>query len=463
MRFALAMAICLICCVPPMAPAWAGAALGLAAESAPGVETRRLSDIEALRLADNLFAEGRLEEAEKLYTLLLRSPKEEIRVEALFKLGNMSAEKKDYARAIELYLAILENYPELSRVRLELARVYFWDRDFEKADFNFRLVQGDKSVPPEVNEKIDSFLAAIRRHKNWTLSGTFSIVPDSNLNTASGAQQECIRTVYGMMCRELEDEESGVGIRAGLTGNHYLRLHRNFGVRSTAGFSILDFPESRYDDNYIYLASGPRFMHSRGEFSLQPTYRKRWVGGKDYSESYGARLDASFDLARRLALDTGFSYVRNRYDEGFVDDLLKGNAFDAYVEGRYILTNKSYLSLGVDYLNDDTQHRSYGSESWGYSIGYFNEFPLGITAYTRLSMLHGRYKDSRWYIGSDGYIEDKVRKDDTFQGYLRLSNRRWEYKGFSPSISYIYTHRRSNVWNYGYDRHRIEFSIRQIF
>ena len=459
-KLALAIILCLSCALPvPLARA--GSASGNASESL--AESRRLSSLEAIRLADALSAQGSLEEAEKIYTLLLQSPREEVRVEALFKLGNIYAEKKEYGKAAEFYLAILEGYPSLSRVRLELARVYFWDKDFEKADFNFRLVQGDKSIPAEVNEKIDIFLGAIRQQKNWTLTGAFSIVPDSNLNTASGEQQECISTVYGLFCRDLEDEKSGVGVRASLTGNHYLRLNRDIGIKSTAGVSILDFPESRFDDNSIYLASGPRMVFSNGEASLQPIYRKRWAMGKAYSQSYGALLDASFDPIHRLMLDAGLSYERNRYDDSFVDSLLKGDTFGAYLEARYILNNKSFISAGIDYVNDDTAQRSYGSDSWSYSLGYFNEFPLGITAYARLSMTHVDYKDSQWFIRSDGYIEDKRRKDEIFQGYLRLSNRHWEYKGFSPAISYIYTHRHSNAWNHGYDRHRVEFSIRQTF
>lgn len=449
---------CLIGCLWP-ATAWATGT----PPDAPATEELRLSSLEAMRLADALFAQGKLEEAERLYTVLLQSQRTELRIEALFKLGNIYAERRKYADAIQAYLAILKGYPKLTRVRLELARVYFWDKDFEKADFHFRLAQGDKDLPPEVNEKIDAFLAAIRRQKNWSLSGNFAFVPDSNLNSASGERRECVQVLGGMMCRELEDEKSGVGIRASLAGSHYLRINRRAGIKSTAALGLLDYPGSRFDDNYIYASTGPRLTFDRAEISLRPAWRKRWVSGSNYSDSYGAEMDFSFDLARRVVLDAGASYMRNHYHGDVIDNLLNGHSINAYLESRYILNNKSFVSFGLDYGDDETKLKSYGSRSWTYSLGYFNEFPLGITAYTRLSWTDCKYKEQGWFIAKDGYIEDKRRRDGIFQGYLRLSNRHWEYLGFTPAISYTYTLRNSNVWNNDYDKHRVEFSFRQNF
>ncbi len=423
----------------------------------------RVSDLEAARLANALFARGRMDEAAKLYTLLLESPQMEIRVEALFRLGNIYTLRQEYGKAIKMYLAILNRFPQLSRVRLELALAYFKDQDFDKADFNFRLVQGDKSIPPEVNEKIEMFLEAIRRQKKWALSANVGLVPDSNLNTASGETRECINTTYGLLCRDLEEEESGVGLRLGLNGGYYARLTRNLGLKTTAGASILDFSGSRFDDNSINIASGPRFVFKRGEVTLQPLFKKRWAGGAEYSQSYGAQLQSSFDLTRRLALDAGLDYARNRYQDDFVDDLLKGNTFNFYADLRWVLTAKSFVSAGGNYGNDDTLQKSYATEYWGCNLGYFNEFPLGITAYAALSWQRSIYKAPSWFITDDGYIEEKRRKDNTFQGLIRLSNRHWEYMGFSPAISYVYTNRRSNVWNRDYSKQRLEFSIRQIF
>ena len=441
---------------------------GRANETAGGPEqagsTRlRMDDLEALRLADALLSSGRVSEAGQIYSLLLDSPAQEVRIEAIFQIGNIHMLLEEPGKAVACYISILNSHPELARVRLELARAYFADEDYEKADFHFRLVLGDSGIPAEVAEKINLFLTVIRRHKNWSLSGNVGLAPDSNLNQASGEERECIRTVFGLFCRDLPEKESGLGFKAALHGTHYLRLSKSFGIKSDAGISVLDFKESAYDDNRFTLASGPRVVFPGGEASLQPTFTTRWVGGGDYSKSWGARLNLSFDPAERLGVDTGISFEFNRYDDPLVNSLLKGHTTDAWLDLSYVLSNKSMITAGANLTRDRTKAQSFASDGWGCSVGYYREFPLAFTAYAELRYNRVIYREETWFIRKDGFIEDKTRKDRLYQGYLRLANRRWEASGLTPSITYIYTKRDSNAWNYEYSKHRFEFGIRQSF
>ncbi len=422
-----------------------------------------LSNLEALSLADAFLAEDKFAEAEKIYQALRSSPQKEIVIEALFKLGTLSAVQKNYTRAIQFYFEILNSHPELTRVRLELARTYFSDTDYENAEFHFRLAQGDKNLPSEVKENITRFLTAIYSQKNWDLVGTFGALPESNINKVSGNREECINTIYGTFCRRLPGKESGVGLRAGLHGNYYQRLSKNFSFRHTAGFSVVDHRMSSNDDNSIFLASGPRLMFNNGELSLQATYARRWAANDEYSIAPGLRLETTFDIGRNLSLDMGAAWEKNDYADNYINSLLHGDTTSVYTEARYVLTNKSFVSSGLNYIDENTRVNSYSNNMYGGSLGYFNEFPWGISLYLKASLNQVQYKDASLYITDSGDIKEKVRCDNIFSSMVRFSNRNWQYLGFSPAVSYIYTDRNSNINNYSYDNHRIEFSIRKIF
>jgi tetratricopeptide (TPR) repeat protein len=179
-----------------------------------------MSDPEGLVLARALLESGRQSEAGQIYVLLLQSRIPEVRVEALFQLGQIALLEREYNRAVEYFLIILTRFPDLARVRLELARTYFLNENYEEARFQFELVKGGAGLPPEVLEKVDFFLESIRRQKNWTLDFGLSLTPDSNINQVSGAGEECIATVYGLLCRDLKKK----GKWSGAAGQRHCRL-----------------------------------------------------------------------------------------------------------------------------------------------------------------------------------------------------------------------------------------------
>lgn len=187
---------------PPPAPAGA---------SAPAGE-KSLTEKEALVLARVLAGQGRRDEAVALYRqLIARGRVREYRIEAAFQLAGIFMLEGRFREASLLFLDILGRNPNLPRVRLELARAYFLNGDYEDAQLQFELVKGS-GLPPEVQEKVDEFLTRIRRKKDWNMNFSVALVPDSNLNQASGGEQECIALGGMLLCRPLEKKQSGIGL-----------------------------------------------------------------------------------------------------------------------------------------------------------------------------------------------------------------------------------------------------------
>ena len=125
----------------------------------------------------------------------------------LFRIGMESLEQaaqtadeaerhKLHDKAIAAFRMILVNRPDLVRVRLELARVFFLRGRDGLARRHFELVLAG-GVPPPVAVNIHTFLNIMRARKRWTGYFGAAIAPDSNLNAASESEIIYIDTVFG--------------------------------------------------------------------------------------------------------------------------------------------------------------------------------------------------------------------------------------------------------------------------
>jgi hypothetical protein len=366
-----------------------------------------------------------------------------------------------YRQAISLFHAILNRSPNLTRVRLDLARAYFLDKNYEDATFQFELVKGG-DLPPEVSANVDMFLDAIRRQKNWTVDLSFSPVSDSNINQASGNREECIDTVWGTLCRPLEEKSSGMGLSANATVDYFWRFHQDWSLRSTVGFYGTAYEQDEYNDYIFYTAVGPRYLWDSGEASVQPSFRKRWLGDKQYNEEYGLRLDAR-QIYGRLLLNTGAAFFSAGYADDDVDSILKGNSWSAYLQPRYILTDRTFIQTGVDFLREDTKVRAYANDNWRYSLGVYHVFPYGMSLFVEGSLMRTNYKAPQWYVTSDNRIAETTRKDQTWRFFTSLSSNVFEKYALTPVLSYSYTKHDSNIWTREYDHHRVNLLFNYKF
>ncbi len=428
-----------------------------AGASAPAGE-KRLTEREALVLARILAGQGRRDEAAALYQeLIARGRIQEYRIEAAFPLAGIFMLEGRFREASLLFLDILRRNPNLPRVRLELARAYFLNRDYEDAQLQFELVKGS-GLPPEVQEKVDEFLTQIRRRKDWSIGFNAALVPDSNLNQASGGEEECIALGGMLLCRPLEKKQSGIGLGVGGTLNHYLRFSRDFGLRSTISLNALEYERNDFDDYQLFLASGPRHTFEQGEISLQPTFRKRWYAGRQYSEEYGIRLDGQWMLNRFL-LGGAFSWARIRYNDSYVNEFLEGDSLFSHLQVRYILNDRTFIQAGLAFQRENAEADAYGSDSLRCALGLYRVLPYGFSLFGELSLTDARYHGAQWYIARDYRIAETRRRDRTWQVFASLSSSLLEKYDITPTLQYTYVRRDSNIWTQEHERQRLNLSL----
>ena len=452
-------ALLVVCLLSPPALADLSAPPPPPADTPAGAASPSAKD--ALFSAKALLEQGQLDEAETIYAALRNNPNEAFRMEAVFQLAQIRLRQGKFRQAISLFLEILNQRPNLPRVRLELARAYFLDKNYEDAAFQFELVKGG-DLPLEVLANVDAFLDAIRRQKNWTLDFALSPVSDSNINQASGGREECIDTVFGTFCRPLQGKASGYGLSANATVNYFWRFHQDLGLRATLGFYSLSYEEKDYNDYSLYAALGPRFLWESGEASVQPAFRKRWIADEEYSDEYGLRLDAR-QIYKRLLLEVGATYAVTNYADPFIHSVLKGSAWSVRAQPRFIVTAQSFVQAGLEFRQEDTEIRIYSNDNWRYSLGAYYAFPYGISLFLEGSLIETRYKAPQWYVTRDHRIAETVREDKTWQLFASLSSNILERYNLTPILQYVYTKRDSNIWTREYERHRVNFMLNYRF
>ena len=120
-------------------------------------------DISPIRAGQLLFRAGRIDAARKLLERA-RPENDEERIERLFLLGLIDARLGFARRAARRFETILAQRPELTRVRLELARVYHSLGRDDKARFHFEASLAD-DLPSSVEAAVEGFLNRIDARK----------------------------------------------------------------------------------------------------------------------------------------------------------------------------------------------------------------------------------------------------------------------------------------------------------
>lgn len=388
--------------------------------------------------------------------------KQKFHTESIFQMGNIAMAEGDYDAAIRYYRQILDNNPNLPRVRLELALAYFLNKEYQAAQFHFEFVRATPNLPDTVAQKVDIYLALIRQQKNWSLNFSLGIVPDSNLNNAGSQKQECINTIFGPLCRPLDTKKSDTGLHLTADADYYLRFTKRFGLRNTINIDLSDFPTSEFDDHSIHLASGPRYAFDNGEISLQPTIYARCYAGDFYNWGYGLQLNTGWQFGKRWLLSAGSQISKNNYHNDYINNALTGYNWGIFIQPRFYLNNKSFLFGSLQFNQTNAQIKSYGNDNIIYSLGYFSEFKWGFSLMTRLDFIDTNYSSAAWFV-IDNKFQERTRQDKTMRFYARLSNNKINWKNIIPAISYTFTTRTSNIQLYEFDKHRIEFELIRRF
>lgn len=412
----------------------------------------KMSGAAGLKLAEQLFEKGELDEAQSILLALREANATGVdQTQTAFLLGMIAAQQDKHDAAVHYFRSILDNRPDLVRVRLELARALFALKRDQAAAYHFRLALAD-GLPEAVRANIKLFLDQIQARKVWRVGAQFGIAPDSNVT--AGPKDRSVE-LFGLPFQLDDDalERSGLGLSSSLSASFFPRLSARWRGEFRAGGSITDYENIYYDDAFVFAEAGPRFETPGMSVSVLGAASRRYFGGEGYNTSIGAKASISKGLNARTWATFRVSGAYLDYDEA---DFRDGQVYSAGLTFRRALNRLSTAQIGVTATREQTSDLLLRNTQYLFNASYSRELPYGVTLQAGPDLYYRSFDNLDQSNGN-------IRKDWTYGGSVFITKRDWRVGGFAPVVSYQYLMNESNADRFDYTRHRANIGLTRTF
>ncbi|MDE0411179.1 MAG: surface lipoprotein assembly modifier [Gammaproteobacteria bacterium] len=360
------------------------------------------------------------------------------------RLAETSKEEQEALldEAIATLHKLLVNHPKLERVRLELARAFFYKKEDSLSRKHFKRVLAG-NPPPPVAENIQRFLNEIRARKRWSVYLGSTLKPSSNIGRNSETE---IINIFGLPFRrdEVEEKKSGVGLSVWAGGGYWHPLAERLRLRFGTDLAREEYPGKEEDQSFLGIHAGPEWLvNAKTSVSLLADARHLWRITSPYYLDFGVRSEIKHRVNRRLWLKGQASWHDRDYRKL---DYLDGSTLSLSVNGTWIALPTVRLEGALGYADEHTKSNVWRHDTrWG-RIGTLVALPRGFTVGGSAEIRRTRY-EGNWFPFTSGV----PRKDRTNIYRASVYNRAFTLYGFSPQFVITHEEKDTNSQVYGYD------------
>ena len=361
--------------------------------------------------------------------------------------------------AIAAFREMLVADPGLVRVRLELARAFYFKGEDSLARRHFEAVLAG-GVPEPVAANIHAFLAEMRARKRWSFNAGFAIAPDTNIGAGSEERTIFIPVFGQPLPFERDAEEltsSGIGVSVWGGAEYQVPIGERLRLRAGGDASRREYSGSTFDQLFLGTHLGPRWLIDQNtEGSLLASARQRWIGTVPDSRDLGARLEVGRRLTPRVTAFANASWHDRRYR---TDSHRDGPVTIASLRGSWVVTPTVRADLTAGYGQERAERERERNDSRWLGAGVSVILPAGFTV--------GGGGEVRWTDFDDEWFPHtppgEDRADRTWSVRLSVHNRAFTLMGFSPALVAVHEERETNAQLYDYDRTRGELRFARQF
>lgn len=417
------------------------------------------NDRDYFNAATYIDSKGDEQIASQIYYNLVKSDDENVSIDSALVLAQKFVKHEQFKEAIKYYQWILQQKPDYARVRFELALCYIKLKYWNMADYQLRLALSSDNLSDEAKNLMLYYRYLIRKNKNWNVWFNVGAAPDNNINNANGGQ-ECILTTLGVLCRNLQEPESAVGFNALLGGYYDFTLTDKWHWKSEANIYTNIYDKHKFDDLFLSTSTGPRYVWQNGDLWLAGVVNSRWFGWEKYNSSYGAKLEMNYDFTRKISGGVGAQYLENKYH--IYPDMFNGQTYAVNTHFSYSFKSNLYSVFKTGFIREDTKQSGYSYWQPNVGVGFGTDVIGGFHVYIE-PMFYWTYFDGERLVVRDNVFTNIIEKDFIQRYSLYLSNNKYNYNGFVPTMVIAYTKRDSNVWQQEYKKTTIEFRMQRRF
>ena len=406
-----------------------------------------ISELQAGRL---LFQAGRLQDAQKLLERATAENEEE-RIERLFLLGLIETRLGFPRRAARRFETILAQRPELTRVRLELARVYHLMGRDDKARFHFEASLADE-LPSSVETAVEDFLNRIDARKRWSLSLSAAVLPESNPVKRTRSREV---SIGGIPFRLNEDARasSGVGGLFSAGASFSPALTEDFRGVFAASAAAKLYKKPDWNDVSLQGEIGLARLYDRGTASLGLRLGQRWLGGERYSSEAGPWMRGRLRLSPASRLEVNLSAGKRDHHRQRGQDGWRISAKPRWIHS---FNPQTTIETDLDLELVDARDDHHGSRLAGLGITLSHAFRAGWSVSPSVSA------HVRRHAATDPLFR-KTRGDRQLRLAVNVLHRGLQYEGFTPYVGYAFEWNDSNIPINAYRNHGVILGISRTF
>lgn len=445
----------LLCCLALacvfLEPAGAGTAAGQTTSAAAKGDIRfdQLDERVRLRILIGMVRSGGHEQAARMLAgVPFHGPY--ARNRTLFLHGLIAEARGDLKGAIHQFRTALAGDPNLTMVRMELARVLYLDNDDDGARHQFELLIG-AAPTPELVRTFEGFLDAIDERRPWDFDFWVSLAPSTNFNNGTARKVVWIDGLPFLVDGNTR-QKSGIGLRGGTNGSYQFRLGEDLSLVTAAGINDTDYEGDAFDDLLLSQTVELRRKSGWTELWLGGIAQERWSG-----DAFLWSLGPQITIKQRFGPRTG-GYLRLRQSFNLYDDADYRNGTTSGGDGRvsWSLSPATvlYALAGAERGTATLPHLDYWSAMGG--LAAYHEFGYGLTLYTE-----GRLR--RTVYDGDYPFMDEPRDDLRLDIRATLTKRDFAIWGLAPQVEYTYSTARSNTPFDSFEAHAASVTLTKQF
>ena len=411
---------------------------------------RKSAEVTNFQLGRLLFKAGRFQDARNILDQAQPAGEEE-QIERLFLLGLIEARLGLPREAARRFETILARRPELTRVRLELARVYHILGRDEKARFHFEASLADE-LSSSVETAVEGFLNRIDARKSWSMSLSAAVLPESN-PVKRTVRKEVI--IGGAPFRLSEDarQSSGVGILVSGGASFFPVISYDLrGVFATSAAAKL-YRQSDWNDISVQGETGLAQLFDLGSVSGGVRLGQRWLGGDLFSREIGPWMRGRMRLSPASRIQLNLSAASRNHPEQHGQDGWRVNARPGLI---YAFNARTSIETTLDLELIDAQEDRFGSRLAGVEITLSHAFEGGLSVSPSVSAHIRRYS-------GQNTLFQTTRRDRQVRFSVNALHRALQYEGFAPYIGYSFVWNQSNIPVNTYLNHGVILGISKKF
>lgn len=333
--------------------------------------------------------------------------------QTLFLLANSSKDNGDIKNAIRFYEELLSLDPSAHRVRLDLAKLYYQNRQFDKGDEQFLVVESS-SIPIQVRRNIENFKLQRKQanQKNYEVSASLGYLYDSNVNV--GPNSDTV-TLYNIEFT-LSDDAKKTSDNA-LTKKVNATLYNQFDsflLKNSLDINTIDYNNlDDYDSTTLSYTFAPIFFRENDIYIVPISYTDTKLG---MSEDYYLR-DIAISPTLKKRVSSTFSHLFGvRMEKKDYQDIEDKNGYTYGVNYGVEIINSKESNINFNtYLNkNESKEDIYSYTNVGVNLSYsdilipkvlfIGTFNSDISLYDEAEDAFDSKKDNYTFSGSVNFI-----------------------------------------------------------